>query len=879
MAGTTINSVISQGVVLGTDGFTGPLTITSMGTIEPESTDNTALFIPANTSDATIFNAGFIIGGEGQYNSAGAAGILVSGAATISNTGLINGGSGGYGLGMNPGGAGSDGVDLFAATSILKNAGAEYIRGGSGGFCENNIGGAGGNGVAATKAVTIMNLGYIIGGNGGGGIYGTMATGGVGGDGASLSGNAILTNSGTILGGYGGFAVHGGQGGIGVFSDIGSVSNSGTIFGGVGGYGSMTSGNGGVGLKAMSGTASNAGLIVGGAGGTARSHGQLAGNGGDGMDLLVDKSFTNSGTIQGGAGGDGNQYENGGGESNHGYAGGLGGVGVYQAQGTFTNAGNILGGASGEYSNGATGVFLKAGRLINSGLIIGGSASYGAAQGGTGVALTGGSTLVNSYGVYGGAGGILYAGGGFGGVGVDVSASSFSNTDSGIIRGGTGGIGEYGGTGGYGVAVTSGVVVNNASGLIIGGRGGYGSKYGGSGGAGVLLNGGTFVNNGYIYGGYGGTGGATNGKGAGGNAVVFGTTVGTLVVEGYAVFGGDVIANSTVADVLELAGKSTAALTGIGTQFENFKHISFASGAAWTIAGDRIGLTSGQTIAGFAAGDTIILDGFHETAASYGASGLHLSSGSETETLDLAGSLTGNLIITTNGTNSTIVSEKTASAITLTAGEADYVLNGGTASKFTVDASASLVVEKGGTIANTVLQGGGLELETSGSANGSLTFKGTGGALVVNQTLLPTATISGFASGDKIELLDAAASSGSVAVKVAGVVTVSAGGKSYNLNIVGATNGETDFKFTNHTLTTTKAAAMAFQRPDAAPAVVPAALPDLVAAGGYQVFNGWAPLFAQAAVTASAITLGGPMHELIRVQHGGVETMVTLHAG
>jgi len=44
-------------------------------------------------------------------------------------------------------------------------------------------------------------------------------------------------------------------------------------------------------------------------------------------------------------------------------------------------------------------------------------------------------------------------------------------------------------------------------------------------------------------------------------------------------------------------------------QFENLKHMSFASGAAWTIARDTLGPSSGQTIAGFAAGDTIILEG------------------------------------------------------------------------------------------------------------------------------------------------------------------------------------------------------------------------------------------------------------------------------
>ena len=111
---------------------------------------------------------------------------------------------------------------------------------------------------------------------------------------------------------------------------------------------------------------------------------------------------------------------------------------------------------------------------------------------------------------------------------------------------------------------------------------------------------------------------------------------GTLVVENGGEFIGNVVADASYSDVLELAGTSSTALTGIGAQFSNFNEISFASGAAWTIAGSTIGLASGAEIDGFAAGDVIVVDGFSETGVGFTGAGLDLFSPASTRKLPWA---------------------------------------------------------------------------------------------------------------------------------------------------------------------------------------------------------------------------------------------------
>jgi hypothetical protein len=127
-----------------------------------------------------------------------------------------------------------------------------------------------------------------------------------------------------------------------------------------------------------------------------------------------------------------------------------------------------------------------------------------------------------------------------------------------------------------------------------------------------------------------------------------------------------------------------------------------------------------------------------------------------------------------------------------------------------------------------MIAGGTLEID-GGTAVAGIVFSGTDGFL--SDYALPSAVISGFTagSGDEIELSGIGfVSSATVAVKKAGVVTISAGGKTYNLNIAGATVGETDFAFSgNDILTrgTQAASAMTFMRPDASPTAGAALVP------------------------------------------------------
>jgi hypothetical protein len=175
---------------------------------------------------------------------------------------------------------------------------------------------------------------------------------------------------------------------------------------------------------------------------------------------------------------------------------------------------------------------------------------------------------------------------------------------------------QSGGGAGVGVNIAAGAVLVN-TGNITGGMGGNSDanrprSYAATGGAGVNIDGGVLITSGIISGGAGGLLPFYNG--ASGNAVNFSGAVGTLVVESGAVFNGIVNANAAVADMLEVSGTSSAALSGVGTEFRNFQQISFASDAAWTVAGNAAGLASGQTITGLIGHNTIDLTGIAATS-------------------------------------------------------------------------------------------------------------------------------------------------------------------------------------------------------------------------------------------------------------------------
>jgi len=462
--------------------------------------------------------------------------------------------------------------------------------------------------------------------------------------------------------------------GVGNYASDLVITNTGAVTGPAGAAGgSTTSGTAGstaVLLNAVSDTLTNSGVVTGGAGGSAPSGSAESGGAGGAGVALSAGLLVNAGNITGGAGG---AYGYSGGSTGKSGAGGAGVSTTGQA--TIINSGNISGGQAGvntvfthlESSNiGGVGVALSTGStLMNSGAITGATAatiySTSRAQAGAaGVSLAGSGQVTNSSSgvITGGTGGgsqnafFQPGGGGNGGTGL-VSGAGETLLNQGHITGGNGGYAwqSSAGNGGTGLSASSGDVITN-TGVITGGNGAKEDRFQGepnlpgANGAGVYLNGGTLINAGTIAGGtYAGQG----------NAVSFGATAATLVVENGAVFNGNIVANSAVADVLAFAGSSATKFSGIGTSAYNFNHISFASGAAWTIEGNAAGLASGETIAGFTSTDAIILDSFAATSETLVAGKLTLGNGSSFDTLNL-GASSDNFVVLNNGTNSTIFS-------------------------------------------------------------------------------------------------------------------------------------------------------------------------------------------------------------------------------
>jgi autotransporter passenger strand-loop-strand repeat protein len=120
-----------------------------------------------------------------------------------------------------------------------------------------------------------------------------------------------------------------------------------------------------------------------------------------------------------------------------------------------------------------------------------------------------------------------------------------------------------------------------------------------------------------------------------------------------------------------------------------------------------------------------------------------------------------------------------------------------------VSAGGSATVGSGGVASGTVIAGGTLIVASGGGLGAGTAFAGTGGRLVLDSSVLPTASISAFVTGDTIQLAGIKYVAGAtVSVAAAGVVTINDGGKAYKLNIANAAVGETDFMFSSGSLLT-----------------------------------------------------------------------------
>jgi hypothetical protein len=116
------------------------------------------------------------------------------------------------------------------------------------------------------------------------------------------------------------------------------------------------------------------------------------------------------------------------------------------------------------------------------------------------------------------------------------------------------------------------------------------------------------------------------------------------------VFKGQVVANSTVPDVLMLAGTIPAAIRGLGTSFINFHTVDVNAGARWTLAGTN-SLGSGSKVT-IDAGSRLTNSGSFGLAGALNFSG----AGSFTNAGTLAKTGSGEVDIGTTFINSAAVS-------------------------------------------------------------------------------------------------------------------------------------------------------------------------------------------------------------------------------
>ncbi len=860
MTGKTITTTIAHTVTLGSASYASPLTIATTGEIAPATTGAIGIDLPSDAAFDTIVNHGQIFGGTGGYDPENFAGLtggtavdLLS-SASLNNTGSIIAGSGGS---SDTGGYGGIGIDVLASSTIVNSG---LISGGAGAYGHYGAG-AGGIGIALAFSTTLTNSGTISGGAGGNSYFNPEGNDSAGGIAVSAASEAFITNTGLIVGGLGGTGgsyqqQNGALGGDGlILRNGGTLTNSATIIGGGGGLSVLGSlgGVGGIGVYVAAASVTNTGTITGGYGGlvAAERYYSTGGAGGAGLAATNYAAVTNSGHITGGGGG---PVE----------AGGAGGTGVtISGYATLANTGHITGGAGGYggvnldllAGDGGAGVAISSGTFVNHGTVLAGAGGYGNAtpatygpsrqnggDGGVGILATSGTqngvSLANYGAVTGGAGGSLtaystyasYGTAGNGGVGVLIVDVSFAN--HGTITGGAGGIsgpavGLTGtaGIGGLGAFVGLGASLTN-SGTITGGTGGTSVEVGVAGGDGVLIVGGTVSDTGMIR---GGAGGVSTDDGPRGDAVYFaGSIAGTLILNPGAALGGSVASAEGVANVVELAGTSTTTLGGFGTEFIDIPILSFANGAQRIAEGSIAGFS---TIDGFAPHDVIVLDGYtallRETEINADSFVLFNSLGGTT--LDIFHPGAQDFIITDGGGKTTLTPVLYTYAHTLGSNAAQFVLSNGTATATTIDSGGYEQIHGGGTAAATTIAGGTLELEIGAKVTGGISFSAAkGGKLTIDSVTMPAATISGFISGDTIALAGVAYNkTDTVAVAKAGVVTITAPGKAYNLNIAGATVGETDFHFGTGSILTRSAAPAKMQFLTPAAAATASSLPAL----------------------------------------------------
>jgi hypothetical protein len=600
-----IKGTIGVGAVL----FTG-------GTVE-----NTGLVFGTDTGvifDTTAAGTITNLGVNATIASGHYAGVQLQGGGQVSNSGLITGLDGGIKLKDTNGG----GIVLNAGTitqtaTSLGTSGAyaaidfnEAHTAALGNYVGNTLGGMitgqygirfnqnGSYSSPGTMTDTVMNLGIIQ----------TSAYAAI----ADWSGTLVVDNAGSLISA---------QHTIGSATTVNTAALAGVVAGSAGYVNNTIGGviSGDWGVRLGYGEVVNQGTIEGWAAPTGKAAsyaGIYIQNGG----TVLNKT---GGLVSGASGvrmgANGTDFIN-----NAGLISASKGVGVYSYQGaSIINTGTITGPHAG-IAIGAHGT--GAGSVTNSGLVQSTDNSFthnGTLVFGSAIDLLGGGGATNLQ------GGTL-----IGGIGVYLDATNASNiiSNAGLIEGTYKAGILLGGPAGA-LATNSGTVTGAGAGI-------YGRTAGD-----------TVINSGYIS---GGTMGVVLSQG--GTVIESGTIIGgtdainlagsndELILQPGAHISGGIVATGASA-VLDLASAATAASFDMGGTVTGFTNILFEGGAGWVLSGTQAELAGpGVSIAGFGAGDTLVIEGFTASSETLSVNGaqdeLTLSNGATSLVLTISGAFT-----------------------------------------------------------------------------------------------------------------------------------------------------------------------------------------------------------------------------------------------
>ena len=744
----------------------------SVAAVSADYSDNTShpgsvgVTIPPVVVSSGATSGGTLAGGQTENVLAGgtASGTVVSsgGALTVS--------SGGHAISTTVSSGGSDTVSSggTASNTTLRNSGTEYVGGTasgtvvSGGGTEHVL--SGGSTVSGTvssggfeyvsaggsaTSVTVESGGTLVISSGGTATDITVAFGG------TLIGSATNVSSGAPPASA--TVVSSGHTSSGIILYSGSTE---TVLSG--GTASATVISGGGNLYVSAGGKANATTIS--SGGTAR-----VSSGGVDSGTIVkaggaeEVSGTASGTVVIGV--DALQFVWAGGVargtvvSSGGYQG-IGGA----ASGTIVSSGgevDVYSNAQLGYNGSASGVVVSNGGAeyvlggTASGTVVrsGGSAvvQYGTASGS--IVSGGGTEIVQgSAGLHGTARGTTLSGG-------TQSVSSGGITTSTIVSSGGSEVVSSGGTASATIVRTGGeiAVTGLASGTVLSGGG---SGYVSSGG----VTSATLVSSGGVEYVVGGTASFTTVKAGGTEIVSSGATVSTVLSSGgTATVSGGGVGSGTI---VRTGGKEYVAGT--------------ASGTVVSTGGNEYVLAGGKTIS------SVLSSGGSATVSAGGAADASIVQKGGKEYVTASGTASG----ATVGSSGTLYvsSGGTAIGTMVSGGGLEFISSAGTISGGSVITGGKLTLYSGGVLqGGLAISGGTAVISGAVSAGPTVTFAGPGGDLALYGVSGASfaATISGFTSGDTIDLGGFAFSTSGKVNFSAGTLTVSEGGKTATLTFAG----------------------------------------------------------------------------------------------